>query len=208
MRRMIVLFSAPLLLLAACTTSTPGNPLPSSSTTGQPSPSNAGDGVPGPGVPKVNTPIDTTYFKQAPCDTLTAVQINELLGPDVTPKPDLNGPGGPGCSWSTPQVSQAGVSVIYNNVDKVGLTAIYEKKGTTFPFFLPMDPIEGYPLVAYGMLDERETRGRCAVALATSDHDIIDVSIAQSEDNIGKKDPCTAAHNVAAKVLGNLRAVK
>ena len=208
MRRTFVLLSASLLTLAACTSTNQGNPLHSGDDPSQASPSSVADSVPGPGVPKVETPIDTTRFQQAPCNTLTEVQISDLLGPDVIPKPDLNGPGGPGCTWNVPKVSQAGVSVIFNKVNNGGLTTIYEKKGTKFPFFMPMDSIDGYPAVAYGLIDERSTRGRCAIALGTSDRDIVDVSIAQSEENIGKKDPCAAAHDVAGMVLGNLRAVK
>ncbi|RSM50289.1 DUF3558 domain-containing protein [Amycolatopsis balhimycina DSM 5908] len=208
MRRTIILVSASLLSLTACTTTNEGKPQPSSSTDSQSSSPNSADGLPGAGVPKVESPLDTTHFKQAPCDSLKDSQVNALLGSGVTPKPDLNGPGGPGCSWNTPKVSQAGLSVIFNEVDKVGLTAIYQKKNTTFPFFLPMDPVDGYPMVAYGMVDERTTHGRCAIAVGTSDQEIIDVSIAQSEENVGKKDPCAAAHEVAAQVLTNLRAVR
>jgi hypothetical protein len=97
------------------------------------------------------------------------------------------------------------VSVVYNKVNHTGLSAIFEKNGTTFPFFLPLDPIDGYPAVAYGLADERASRGRCAVALGTSDQEMIDISIAQSEEKAGKSDPCAAAHNVAAQVLDNLR---
>ncbi|HET6710844.1 DUF3558 domain-containing protein [Amycolatopsis sp.] len=205
---MTVVISASLLALAACTPTNQGNPMPSGGTTTQTSPPSGGDGVPGPGVPKVKDSLDTTHFKQAPCDSLTADQVEDLLGTSITAKPDLNGQGGPSCSWDVPNVSQAGISVIYNNVDKIGLTGIYAKKDTTFQFFMPMEPVSGHPMVAYGMIDERNTRGRCAIALATSDHDVIDVSIAQSEENIGHKDPCAAAHDVAAKVLGNLKAGK
>ena len=42
------------------------------------------------------------------------------------------------------------------------------------------------------------------LAVGTSDQTDVDISITQSEDNIGKKDPCAAAHDVAAKVVGNL----
>jgi hypothetical protein len=97
--------------------------------------------------------------------------------------------------------------VTYIKANTTGLTAIYEKQGTTFPFFQPMESIDGYPTVAYGLVDERSD-GRCAIALGTSDQEVIDVAVAQSEKNIGKSNPCAAAHNVVSDVLGNLRGAK
>ncbi|MEU0530333.1 DUF3558 domain-containing protein [Amycolatopsis tolypomycina] len=205
MRRTLILLGAALLTLTACTNMNTGTPTPVTGTSDQVSSSSVGK-VPGPGVPKVDQPIDTTRFKQAPCDSLTTAQVTELLGSGITPKSDLNAQGGPSCYWNVPDVSQASVAVVYNKVTHVGLTAVYGKQGTGFPFFMPMDPIDGYPTVAYGLVDER-SKGRCAIALGTSDQDLVDVSIAQSEANIGKNDPCAAAHDVTAKVLDNLRKV-
>ena len=203
MRRALFFSSASLLVLTACTATNHGTPSPATSTSDLAA-SGTADQVPGQGVPKVDTPIDTTRFQQMPCNTLTASQINELLGSGVNPKSEPNAPGGPTCYWHSPQASQATVSVVYVNKNHSGLTAIYKQKGTTFPLFVPMEPIDGYPTVAYGQTDQRSS-GECAIALGTSDRDVVDVSVALSEDNIGKKDPCTAAHDVAAKVLGNLR---
>ncbi len=205
MRRTLILLSASLLVLSACSNKNPGTPSPSTNTPNRPASSNSAGPVPGPGVPKVEYPIDTTRLKQAPCDSLSSAQITALLGSGITPKANLNAEAGPTCSWDSAQASQAGVSVVYNKVNHAGLSAIYEKNGTTFPFFLPLDPIDGYPTVAYGLVDERTSRGRCAVALGTSDQDMVDVSIAQSEGNVGKSDPCTAAHDVATQILGNIR---
>jgi hypothetical protein len=93
-------------------------------------------------------------------------------------------------------------------VDKLGLTSVYKARGKQYSFFMPLDAIDGYPIVAYGPVDERVSRGRCTIALGTSDTQAVDINIARSEEKIGKKDPCAAAHDVAAKVLGNLRTVK
>jgi hypothetical protein len=155
-------------------------------------------------VPGVANPIDTAQFQQKPCTTLTDAQIAELLGPEARPKQEDIGNFGVGCSWHPSSVTQAAVSVMFATKNRRGLTAIYEQKGTTFPLFVPMDPIGGYPSVAYGQADLR-SKGTCAVALGTSDQEIIDVSVSLSEGNVGKKDPCTAAHDVAATVLNNLR---
>jgi hypothetical protein len=156
-------------------------------------------------VPDVAVPIDTTEFQQKPCSTLTEAQVTELLGPDAKPKEDPNDLAGPSCFWHPTSVTQAAVSIIYGTKNHRGLTAVYEQQGTTFPLFVPMDPIEGYPTVAYGQADLR-SKGTCAIALGTSNQQIVDVSVALSEANVGKKDPCEAAHKVTATVLNNLRA--
>jgi hypothetical protein len=204
-RPLLLGLGATMLLTAACTTTQDGTATPSSSGSVT-SPTNAPDSqLPGPGVPGVTTSIDTTQFQQKPCTTLTDTQIAELLGPDVEPKEETTGEAGPSCFWHPTAVTQAAVSVIYVTENRRGLTSIYQQQATKFPLFVPMEPIDGYPTVAYGQADLR-SKGNCAIALATSNEDIVDVSVALSEGNVGKKDPCTAAHEVAATVLNNLRA--
>jgi hypothetical protein len=201
MRRILIPLSASILVLSACTTVNGGSASPSS----QPSESTSTAELPGPGVPKVESPIDVTHFKQAPCDSLTADQITELLGTGVIPKTDLDSQAGPSCSVHPPQVTQAGVLIIFTAIDNRGLTSIYAAKDTKYPFFMPLTPVEGYPIVAYGLADDRATHGRCQIAVGTSDEQTVDVGVTQSEENIGKKDPCEAARGVAASVLTNLR---
>jgi hypothetical protein len=204
MRRMILLFSASLLALTACSGTKSGTATPIGTAPIPTSPSSE-DAVPGPGVPAVENPLDTSQFKKAPCEALTNDEVTTLLGPTASPKEELDAPGGPTCNWHPSGVTQASIGVIFNKVNNAGLTGIYEKKNTTYPFFEPQDPIDSYPVVAYGLKDERSSGGLCALAIGTSDREMIDVSIAQSETNIGKKDPCAAAREVAGKVLEQLR---
>lgn len=196
---------AAMVLAAACTTTQNGTATPSSTDSVTSAPTESGAQLPGPGVPGVAEPIDTAKFQQKPCTTLTDAQITELLGSDVEQKPQDIGNFGVGCSWHPRSVTQASVSVLYATKNRSGLTSIYQQKGTTFPLFIPMEPIDGYPTVAYGQADLRST-GSCAIALGTSNQDVVDVSVALSEANVGKNDPCAAAHDVAATVLNNLRA--
>lgn len=205
MNRSLLLASAAMMLLvAACTTTRNGTATPSP--TESPASTEGSSRLPGDGVPGVAAPLDTGQFQREPCTTLTDSQVTQLLGPDTTPKTEDIGEVGVGCSWHPTSVTQATVAVIYATKNRRGLTAIYEQKGTTFPLFIPMEAIEGYPTVAYGQADLRTSSGKCAIAMGTSNQDIVDVSIALSEGNIGKKDPCAAAHEVAATVLNNLRA--
>jgi hypothetical protein len=91
------------------------------------------------------------------------------------------------------------------SADELGLTSVYEAKGKQYQLFEPLESVEGFPVVAYGVNDERTTRGRCAIAMGVSDTQAVDIHVAQSESNIGKKDPCAAARDVASQVLNNLR---
>ncbi|MEQ0563139.1 DUF3558 domain-containing protein [Amycolatopsis sp. NEAU-NG30] len=209
MRRLFVLISASLLALTACSPekAKTTSPIDSSGPSQTQAPVTA-DAVPGPRVPKVDNAIDVTRFLQAPCDSLTADQIKTLLGAGVTPKTELDAPAGPSCSIHPPTVSDAGVVVMFSTVDKRGLTSIYQAQGTKYRFFMPMDAVDGYPAVAYGITDGRKTDGICQVAVGVSDQQTVDIAITQSKQNIGHKDPCEAAHGVAESVVGNLRGAR
>ncbi|WP_326945929.1 DUF3558 domain-containing protein [Amycolatopsis sp. NBC_01307] len=202
MRRILIPLCASLVLLSACTTTKGGTASPSSSSTSQTSPSNSDTELPGSGIPRVESPIDISHFRDAPCDALTADQITRLLGAGVTPKPDLNSPAGPSCSIHPDEGTQASILIIFNNVDKRGLTSVYQ---ADYRFFMPLSPVDGFPVAAYGLADDRADHGRCQIAIGTSDQQTVDITVAQSEDNIGKKDPCEAAREVASDVLSNLR---
>ncbi|SFW90393.1 Protein of unknown function [Amycolatopsis australiensis] len=169
-----------------------------------PSPSGASQEVPGPGVPKVAVPLDTDRFKSAPCSALTAAQVTELFGREITAKPDIEGPGGPGCSWDPVDGSRASVNVLFTTVDDLGLTSVYREQGKAYKFFQPLDPVDGYPVVAYGTSDARST-GRCSVAVGTSDRSTVDITIFQSQAKIGTTDPCQVARTVAEKVVASLK---
>ncbi|MFF1607144.1 DUF3558 domain-containing protein [Amycolatopsis sp. NPDC058278] len=199
MRRSLVLLGASLLVLTACSDTKAGTASPVTTS------SIPTDAVPGPGVPKVDSPLDTARFKRTPCESLPAEEVTTLLGSGATAKEELSAPGGPTCNWQPAGTTQATVGIIFNKVNQAGLTAIYEQQGSTFRLFIPVAPVEGLPAVAYGLKDERATSGRCAIAVGTSDHEMIDVSITQSEANVGKTDPCVAAHEVAEKIVENIK---
>ncbi|WP_410630078.1 DUF3558 domain-containing protein [Amycolatopsis sp. cmx-4-83] len=198
---MIVPLSFASLVLGACGTTNGGTPVPVSSLPAVSSPSV--DEVPGPGVPKVTTPIDLTRLEQAPCDALTPAQVAGLLGAEVETKPEPDADVGPVCNWEAP--GRAGVGIIFGKLDKRGLTRVYAAKGKTYPFVEPLEPVDGYPLAAYDGIGDRRAEGECTVAVGTSDTQAIDISVNQSEKNIGKSDPCEAARQVTAMVLGNAR---
>ena len=207
-RPLAILVGGAVLTATACTTTTAGTPGPADNETslGQPTtPQSTSNQVPGPGVPKVANPIDTSRFHQAPCNSLTEAQVAELLGNGATAKTDLGAPAGPTCDWHPAGISHASAHVIFGTVDDLGMTGVYQARGTTYKLFEVLEPIEGYPVVGYGTSDTRATDGLCAVAVGTSDRSTMDVAISQSQENVGKTDPCDAARAVAVKVLENVR---
>ncbi|MFD2465991.1 DUF3558 domain-containing protein [Amycolatopsis silviterrae] len=204
MRRVLALTAVALCALASCSRTTAGRAAPGERS-GQPSSpapnSTSAEQVPGPGVPKVESPIDAARFKQNPCGALTAAQVSDLLGNSPRVKPEPHGAGGPGCGW----FAQAQVAVVFPDINDLGLTSFYRAKDRVYPFFLPLAPLDGYPVVAYGEEDHRASRGACDIAMGISDHETVVVSITQSPAHKGEKDPCESARGIAEKVLGNLR---
>ncbi|MGW3993391.1 DUF3558 domain-containing protein [Amycolatopsis sp. NPDC004772] len=191
------------MLATACSPQTTGTASPAS-TPSSPGRPNTEQQVPGPGVPKVETPLNTKSFESAPCSALTEVQANEIFGGRSTSKPDTQAPAGPTCTWTPADLTGATINLIFSTVDQLGLTSIYQAKGSEYKFFQPLEPISGYPAAAYGTSDFRSD-GICSIAIGTSDHSTLDITITQSRGNIGKTDPCAAASTVGSKVLATLR---
>ena len=89
-----------------------------------------------------------------------------------------------------------------------GISAMYEaEEDQKLAFFEPMDEIDGYPAVAYGVLDNRED-GECSVVIGTSDDIAFEIVLHLSAKNVGKKEPCETAAMVAGKVLQTMKAAQ
>ncbi|MFI0800428.1 Protein of unknown function [Amycolatopsis lurida] len=201
MRRTILVLSAAALVLSACSTPTT-NGTPTPSTTGSsPSPSNSAS-LP-PGVPKVEHSIDVTQFKQAPCTALTDAQAKEILGPTTESK-QRDGAAGPACRWTVPSSLNPRIDVVFGSGPDGGTASVYAAKGKAYKLVEPLEPIDGYPVTAYGVTDRR-AEGDCSVSLGISDTQTIGIALLQSEANIGKKDPCDAAREGAVRVLATIR---
>ncbi|WP_326945806.1 DUF3558 domain-containing protein [Amycolatopsis sp. NBC_01307] len=205
MRRVLPIAGVAVLMLTGCTGTTRGNPRPSSESPGQTATPDTADQVPGPGVPKVETPVDLTRFRQFPCEALSESQAGELIGPEVQTRPDLESPAGPACSWNPPDASRPLVRVIFDRAATAGLTSFYKDKSVKYALFTPLQPINGYPVVAYGVYDARDTEGVCSVAVGTSDQEVFDVGLTLSQANVGKKDPCDVAREGAIRALTTIR---
>ncbi|RSN66224.1 DUF3558 domain-containing protein [Amycolatopsis sp. WAC 04182] len=191
--------------MSACSTPKDGTPTPSGGGSSTAPSSSAGQ-APRPDVPKVAEPIDLARFRAAPCDALTSTQAQDLIGPKVEASP-RNESAGPACAWVTPGTARPMINVIFGNAPNGGTAAVYAAKGKAYKLVEPLEPIEGYPVTAYGVLDRR-AEGGCNVALGTSDTETVGVAAEQSERNIGTKDPCDAARQAAISVLATLRTAK
>jgi hypothetical protein len=202
MRRTILVLSATTLALTACSTPTNGTPTP---TSGGTNPNSSSSTNPAPEVPKVTSPINLAQIKQTPCKALTDTQAKEILGPTTETVERLDGSAGPACMWSVPSTVRPSVTVIFSNLQDSGTGMVYAAKGKAYELVEPLEPIDGYPVTVYDTKDERASKGRCSVALGTSDTQTIGISLEQSEANIGKKDPCDAAREAAIRVLATIR---
>ncbi|UUV35650.1 DUF3558 domain-containing protein [Amycolatopsis roodepoortensis] len=200
-RATLILTAAAVAALSACSTPpVDGSATPTSGGPSSAPPSSAG--LP-PDVPKVEHPIDVARFKQDPCATLTKPRVDELLGPRAEAK-RTDGASGPSCRWSIPSTTQPRVHVIVSDFGDSGTAKFYAAKGTTYKLLEPLEPIDNYPVTAYGDKDNR-AEGQCSVALGTSDTQTVSVNLVQSEAKVGTEDPCKVAREAAIRVLATIR---
>lgn len=201
MRRAAAAVLATAAIVSACGGTEPGNPVPATSKTATSAPT--GGSLPGYGAPKVEESLDISHFLATPCDVLTNAEITDFLGSKAETRPDVDGAGGPGCSWGTGQ-QHARIFVFFPRLDNQGLTSLYKNQDNG-ELFEKMTPAEGYPVVAYGVNDNRD-EGECTVRVGTSDTETVDINLYLSDDKVGELDPCEAAHEVAVAVIGNIKA--
>jgi hypothetical protein len=193
-----------MLAVAGCTTTSPGHPAPAttvdSSASGS-SPSTGGEDLPFAGAPKVADSLDTNRFHQDPCQTLTADQAQDL---NVPPSGELktDTPLGNACLWRNKETG-ADAEIHFSSEDPRGLSAMYDTKDE-YAYFEELSPIDGYPAVATDILDDRDI-GRCTVVVGRADEITFDASVQLSEANVGKKDPCEAAVQVAGMALKTMK---
>ena len=191
-------------VVAGCTTTSQGEPIPVTSVeaTDSGSPSSSGQELPFAGAPKVDDPLDTTRFQQDPCQALTATQITAILDASIDGKP-TDRPLGNACQWRNPD-TRGLVEVHFLDEDPRGLSAEYQAdKDGKWAYFEKLPPIEGHPAVARSGSDDRDI-GLCTVVVGVSDEVTFDVPVQLSEANVGK-DPCEAAVKVAGMALQTMK---
>lgn len=217
MRMRLATWSSVLLLVVAaagCTNTSSGSPRPvserpaggtSTSTSGENGGSEEGE-LPYAGAPAVTEPLDTEQFQQDPCRALTTTQANDLnVG-----SPGMLRDGGLGKACEFRGKSDRGALVEIASMDEnpYGVSAMYQAhEDEKLAFFEPLEPVEGYPAVAYGVLDYRKD-GECSVVTGTSDEIAFEIVLRLSAKNVGKKDPCDTAAMVAGMVVQTMKAAQ
>jgi Protein of unknown function (DUF3558) len=190
-------------LTTGCTTTSTGEPEPVANKPSAMEPSSADvDALPD-GVPEVDTPLDTARFQQNPCLALTADQTRQLnVGPSGEPvKTAL----GNACDWRNAE-TRGFAEIAFLEKSTRGLSAAYEANSDgKWAFFEELPTIEGYPAVAYGGVDSRDV-GACSVLVGVSDQLVFESAVRLSEANIGQKDPCEVAVEVAGMALRTMKA--
>ncbi|MGB3437576.1 MAG: DUF3558 domain-containing protein [Actinophytocola sp.] len=201
--------------MAGCTTSSAGTPTSAPGETTvtsggstQPPPSSGGNTVelPYAGAPEVEDPLDTGRFEQDPCLALTSDQAAELeVG---WPGESREAPLGKACTWRSENDSRALVEVASQSNYPHGLSAVYKREEDgKWAFFTVLKPVDGYPVVGYGQVDQRDTGG-CRVEVGMSDEIAFDVVLQLSAGNVGKKEPCETAAVVAGMVVETMKAAQ
>jgi hypothetical protein len=195
------------LALTGCTTTSSGDPAPADDrptaepTETAPSSDPEAD-LPYAGAPKIDDPLDTSDYQQDPCQTFTAAQTSELRL-DASGKP-VDAPLGNACEWDNDQ-TRGYVQIRFTNKNPVGLSGEYQAdKNGEFAFFDVLDPIEGYPAVANDVTDRRP-RGLCIVVVGVTDEVTFATVVQLSQANVGQKDPCDTAADVAGMALQTMK---
>lgn len=206
LRWLLTAATATVIAASAAGCSTPqvsGTPTPQ--TSGSPTGSSGANTQSG--APHVTNPLDRSHAQAAPCGILTQQQVS-ALGITATGKPS-DASIRPSCIWQDTSAvpSKMSFTVQFVTESKGGLSSLYvqadslKKNGG---YFEPVSPIQGYPAVVYGQLDDRKD-GSCTLAVGVSDalqfSVSLDLGISQRQ-----LDSCSVTQKVADSVMTNLRA--
>lgn len=167
-----------------------------------PTSENDPDELPSDGAPKVENPLDTSKFQQDPCQSLTATQSQGLdLGSAGKP---IGMPLGNACNWRNEQTRNR-AQIGFLDKDPRGLSSEYRaEKNGNLELFDELPPIEGFPAVVRGTIDDRDYGG-CTVVVGASDEIAFEVIRQIPRSEIGQKEPCEAAAEVAAVALQTMK---
>jgi hypothetical protein len=190
-------------LVAGCSGSSGGNPVPTTGNqnpTGSSGASSGGDDLPSHGAPKVQNPLDTTAFHQQPCRVLTADQL-PVLGLDA-PGEQRDGVGAPECNWNN-RSTGASLGMQFELANSGGLSTLYERRAER-DLWLELPPIEGFPAVAASARDSR-SQGRCTVVVGVTDSLEFSVGATLSRAKQGQIDPCEPTQLAAKLILQTLK---
>jgi uncharacterized protein DUF3558 len=198
-----------LAIASACTTTSKGDPLPANSTgvaTSKSTPRTSGGGeeeLPFAGAPKVTNPLNTSRYEQDPCLSLSSEQARELNLPAVG-KATENEVLGVGCEWYNEE-TRGNVTIVFIVDDPRGLSPEYDTNNRKeWAYFEVLPAIEGYPAVTRSLVDDRDI-GHCTVVVGAADDMAFETILQLSQANVGQKDPCATAAEVAGLAVKTMK---
>ena len=198
------------MVVAGCTTPTagqatsvPGGTPETSSDTTSPSDEPGSDELPTHGAPKVTDPLDTAKFQENPCLSLTSEQSGTTFELSPSGKP-YEGSLGNACKWRN-ESTRGEVDVVFLDKDPRGLSAEYKVNEDGRWAYFEKLTIEGYPAVARSQVDRRDG-GACTIVVGASDEIAFEVPVQLSMRNVGNRDACAVAEDVAKEVIKTMKA--
>lgn len=185
-----------------CTTATVGNATSATDPPDSTQSESPSAELPTDGAPKVEDPLDTSRFQMDPCLILTSDQSEELnLG--GSGKPAESALGG-ACEWRN-DTTRGRVRIAFFEKSTDGLSAEYRaEKDGKWAYFDELPPVDGLPAVARDITDDRKNGG-CPVVVGVTDKLTFEVDLQQSEANVGRREPCEVAVDVAEMAVATMR---
>ncbi|WP_084706097.1 DUF3558 family protein [Prauserella rugosa] len=166
--------------------------------------SEAASDLPHSGAPAVENPLPESALSGDPCDALTRKQITDALGEGASPdgeRRDLEQLG-PRCRW-TNIGSGASFVVTFQTAHGEGLSTTYANAKPQMPVFNEVDPIEGFPAVAY---KESESDPMCTTMVGISNEQAVSVTgTISSESEQEGTDSCGPVQQITSWVVSNIK---
>lgn len=205
MRRVIAALAtgSAALVAAGCSGETGGAAEPpAADSSASSSPSTGSSALPNSGAPAVTSPLPESVLSGDPCEALTRQQIADALGEGASQgeRRDLDTVG-PGCDWHAATSGDGGFVVSFNTASRQGLSEVYANAKPQMDVFRELEPIEGFPAVAYKRGDAAR---ECTVDVGLANEYTVSITSTQSTAKEGKADSCEGTETVASWLVGNL----
>ncbi len=111
---------------------------------------------------------------------------------------------GNGCAWYNKETGGE-VNIVFAAGEQDGLSSEYQAhEDGKWEVFEKIPDIEGYPAVIRAGSDRRDL-GNCLVVVGTADDMVFESIVQLSDANVGQKDPCDVAVQVAGLALQTMK---
>ncbi|WP_326567240.1 DUF3558 family protein [Amycolatopsis rhabdoformis] len=190
-------------LAAAALTGCSGGTTTGTPTTPSSAPSSAGGGLPTDGAPTVQNPIQNTSAAETnPCSSASNSEVASLNVTVSNTRTEDMSPG-QSCVWVLND-SAGVISGGLNVGNKLGLSSLYRQHSQgQLAVFTPLQPVDGYPAVAYNRITA--SQGTCQLAVGVRD-DLTYTVIAQLRSgNPYLNNPCDLSSKLAGIAISHLK---